>query len=114
MSVAGNSKDAIDRAVDLYLASIGRLEEFENLEPYEDDDELQHYGTPRHSGRYPWGSGENPYQRTDMFGSFEDKVVEAVFGGQPGVSRHPGSGKAEYNDNNLYVRFCCNDADAGL
>lgn len=23
-----------------------------------------HYGTPRHSGRYPWGSGENPYQRT--------------------------------------------------
>ena len=26
------------------------------------DDELYHYGTPRHSGRYPWGSGENPYQ----------------------------------------------------
>ncbi len=24
--------------------------------------ELSHYGTPRHSGRYPWGSGENPYQ----------------------------------------------------
>lgn len=24
--------------------------------------ELYHYGTPRHSGRYPWGSGENPYQ----------------------------------------------------
>lgn len=24
--------------------------------------ELKHYGTPRHSGRYPWGSGENPYQ----------------------------------------------------
>lgn len=23
---------------------------------------LYHYGTPRHSGRYPWGSGENPYQ----------------------------------------------------
>ena len=23
---------------------------------------LAHYGTPRHSGRYPWGSGENPYQ----------------------------------------------------
>ncbi len=27
--------------------------------------ELYHYGTPRHSGRYPWGSGENPYQ-SDM------------------------------------------------
>lgn len=23
---------------------------------------ISHYGTPRHSGRYPWGSGENPYQ----------------------------------------------------
>lgn len=23
---------------------------------------ILHYGTPRHSGRYPWGSGENPYQ----------------------------------------------------
>ena len=29
--------------------------------------ELQHYGTPRHSGRYPWGSGENPYQRNADF-----------------------------------------------
>lgn len=25
-------------------------------------DVLYHYGTPRHSGRYPWGSGKNPYQ----------------------------------------------------
>lgn len=24
--------------------------------------ELYHSGTPRHSGRYPWGSGERPYQ----------------------------------------------------
>lgn len=31
------------------------------------DDELYHYGTPRHSGRYPWGSGENPYQRNQDF-----------------------------------------------
>lgn len=27
--------------------------------------ELMHYGTKYHSGRYPWGSGENPYQRLD-------------------------------------------------
>ena len=26
----------------------------------EHDDYLAHYGTPRHSGRYPWGSGKNP------------------------------------------------------
>lgn len=30
-------------------------------------EELEHYGTPRHSGRYPWGSGENPYQGDEMF-----------------------------------------------
>lgn len=24
---------------------------------------LEHYGTPRHSGRYPWGSGKDPYQK---------------------------------------------------
>lgn len=31
--------------------------------------ELQHYGMPRRSGRYPWGSGENPYQRSLGFRS---------------------------------------------
>lgn len=31
------------------------------------EDFIQHYGTPRHSGRYPWGSGENPYQRNANF-----------------------------------------------
>lgn len=25
----------------------------------DEDDYLEHYGTPRHSGRYPWGSGNN-------------------------------------------------------
>lgn len=30
-------------------------------------DQLYHYGTPRHSGRYPWGSGDNPYQRSKNF-----------------------------------------------
>lgn len=30
-------------------------------------DYLAHYGTPRHSGRYPWGSGDNPYQHNSEF-----------------------------------------------
>lgn len=30
-------------------------------------DELMHYGMPRRSGRYPWGSGENPYQHSGDF-----------------------------------------------
>lgn len=32
-----------------------------------DTDELFHYGTPRHSGRYPYGSGDNPYQHNASF-----------------------------------------------
>ena len=28
---------------------------------------LEHYGTKKHSGRYPWGSGENPYQHSGDF-----------------------------------------------
>ena len=31
------------------------------------DDILIHYGMPRRSGRYPWGSGENPYQHSGDF-----------------------------------------------
>ena len=30
-------------------------------------EELFHYGTKRHSGRYEWGSGENPYQHESWF-----------------------------------------------
>lgn len=32
--------------------------------------ELYHYGTPRKSGRYPWGSGENPYQHEPWFNQY--------------------------------------------
>lgn len=32
-----------------------------------DSDILEHYGTKRHSGRYPWGSGDNPYQHSGDF-----------------------------------------------
>lgn len=31
------------------------------------NDILVHYGMPRRSGRYPWGSGDNPYQRGQDF-----------------------------------------------
>lgn len=32
-----------------------------------DEESLEHYGMPRRSGRYPWGSGDNPYQRNADF-----------------------------------------------
>lgn len=53
------------------------------------NDELMHYGTPRHSGRYPWGSGENPYQSsTGLYGmakqlkseGMSDKEIAEYFG----------------------------------
>lgn len=31
------------------------------------EEELKHYGMPRRSGRYPWGSGKESYQRTADF-----------------------------------------------
>lgn len=32
-----------------------------------DQDALMHYGMPRRSGRYPWGSGDDPYQHNNDF-----------------------------------------------
>lgn len=32
-----------------------------------DEEFLEHYGMPRRSGRYPWGSGEDPYQHGNDF-----------------------------------------------
>lgn len=38
-----------------------------------DEDALYHYGMPRRSGRYPWGSGEDGYQRSrDFLGRIEE------------------------------------------
>ncbi len=33
----------------------------------ENENYIAHYGTPRHSGRYPYGSGDNPYQHEGAF-----------------------------------------------
>jgi hypothetical protein len=33
----------------------------------EESESLRHYGIKRRSGRYPWGSGDDPVQRSDTF-----------------------------------------------
>lgn len=38
------------------------------------EDFLSHYGMPRRSGRYPWGSGDNPYQNSKNFLSYVDDL----------------------------------------
>lgn len=46
---------------------------FDILYYEEDDDELMHYGMPRRSGRYPYGSGEDPYQHSrDLLGRYAE------------------------------------------
>ena len=45
------------------------------MNPYvEEINYLMHYGVPRRSGRYPWGSGDNPYQHSGDFLSRIDSL----------------------------------------
>lgn len=54
---------------------------------------LEHYGTKRHSGRYPWGSGKTPYQHSGDFlsrvnelkknGLSEKDILETINNGMP-------------------------------
>jgi DNA-binding CsgD family transcriptional regulator len=40
---------------------------------------IRHYGTKRHSGRYPWGSGGDAYQRTgDFLGDYTSLKTEGL------------------------------------
>ena len=44
---------------------------------YITEDILMHYGMPRRSGRYPWGSGEDPYQHSrDFLGRIDELKKE--------------------------------------
>lgn len=43
------------------------------------DDYLMHYGTPRHSGRYPWGSGDDPYQSSRGFVGYANQLKKDGF-----------------------------------
>ena len=40
---------------------------------------LMHYGMPRRSGRYPWGSGDNPYQHSGDFLSRVEEMKKSGF-----------------------------------
>lgn len=40
------------------------------MEPIEEESALEHIGIKRRSGRYPWGSGGNAYQRAQGFQSY--------------------------------------------
>lgn len=49
------------------------IESYYGLAEYLESEELLHYGMPRRSGRYPYGSGDNPFQHS---GDFLGRVSE--------------------------------------
>ena len=53
------------------------------------DDHLEHYGLPRRSGRYKWGSGKDPYQSTGGKRSFK----KAASAGERYIKSKLGSSK---------------------
>lgn len=58
-------------------------------------DELMHYGVARRSGRYPWGSGDNPYQHS---GDFLSRIEELKKQGlsETDIARNLGLTTTEY------------------
>lgn len=53
------------------------IDEVEELD--ESNEELMHYGMPRRSGRYPWGSGEDGYQHNRDFLSRVEELRKQNF-----------------------------------
>lgn len=73
------TEDEILEQCELYAAYVDALDD--------DPDVIEHYGTPRHSGRYPWGSGKNPQRSRDFLqnvailkaeGKTEKEIAEAL------------------------------------
>lgn len=72
----------------------------EMLEVLTGDDVLLHYGTPRHSGRYPWGSGDDPYQHGSR--DFLSRVDELK---KQGWTETPENIKKEFGLNTTQYRI---------
>jgi len=71
-------------------------------------DELIHEGTPRKSGRYPWGSGENPQQRNKDFLTYVEDLRKQ---GVPDKTIYEGLGM---KSNELRQRYTIADTERRL
>ena len=78
------------------------------------DDALMHYGMPRRSGRYPWGSGDNPYQRSiDFLGRIDElkktgwkptpENIKKEFGEEMSTSRYRQEVRIANYEKRLYM-----------
>ena len=81
-------------------------EEIKSYYGISNDIPLTHYGTKRHSGRYPWGSGDKPFQHAGDFRSrvkqmtkdgftYTDPVDGKTYTGQPAIARYFGMSTTE-------------------
>lgn len=80
---------------------------YSDLSDYEYDEYLMHYGMPRRSGRYPWGSGDQPYQHSRDFlarieeckknnFTYKDPETGEVYTGDKAIYKSMGLTSSEY------------------
>lgn len=72
----------------------------------EGPDALMHYGTKYHSGRYPYGSGEDPYQHNGDFLSRVERLKKEGFKETAEeVQKHFGMKLEEYRNEKYWAEF---------
>ena len=83
------------------------IADYYGMADFVDDNPLEHYGMPRRSGRYPYGSGENPYQHgRDFLGrisdlkssgfTYKDPKTGEVYTGEKAIYKSMGLTSTEY------------------
>ena len=71
-----------------------------------DEEILSHYGMPRRSGRYPWGSGDQPYQSSRDFLGRVEEMRKSGF-----TYTDPETGKKYTGDNAIAKSLGYNSTD---
>lgn len=71
-----------------------------------DEEFLSHYGMPRRSGRYPWGSGDQPYQSSRDFLGRVEEMRKSGF-----TYTDPETGKKYTGDNAIAKSLGYNSTD---
>lgn len=71
-----------------------------------DEEFLEHYGIPRRSGRYPWGSGEDPYQHSgiDILGRIEKLKAKGWTETPENIKKEFGLSSTEYRREKTLAR----------
>lgn len=67
-------EDNVELPKDVRITKIGVWNSEDNRADFTLHAPVEHYGIKRKSGRYPWGSGENPYQRSRSFMNYYEEL----------------------------------------